>query len=99
MEILTGLDVGTATASGQWVNSANGVPHDSRGEAHHPPKPAFSPFITGGVPQNPVYFLCRQRNQSDEQWYYGHQTDGQACRTLSVSNSATQMLIFKNNTK
>ena len=82
------------SSRGKWVNSNGGVPHDTAGEKYHPPRPAYFPLMAGGIPKTPAYFLCRQKNQTDKQWYYGYQSDGQSCVTLSKSNSETQILIF-----
>ena len=96
IEILTGVDIGMPSSRGKWVNSSGGVPHDRAGEKHHPPRPAYSPFMAGGIPKTPAYFLCRQKSRNDKQWYYGYQSDGQTCVTLSKSNSETQILVFDN---
>jgi len=96
LEILSGVDIGRSGATGKWMDSAAGVPHDFAGERHHPPKPKFSPFLAGGIKAEPAYFLCRQKSSGDSQWYYGYQADGKTCTTVSKTNVQTQVLVFTN---
>ena len=90
------LGIGRSGATGKWMDSAAGVPHDFAGERHHPPKPKFSPFLAGGIKAEPAYFLCRQKSSGDSQWYYGYQADGKTCTTVSKTNVQTQVLVFTN---
>ena len=96
LEILSGVDIGRSGATGKWMDSAAGVPHDFAGEQHHPPKPKYSPFLAGGIKAEPAYFLCRQKSSGDGQWYYGYQADGKTCTTVSKTNLQTQVLVFTN---
>jgi len=96
LEILSGVDIGHSGATGKWMDSASGVPHDRQGEKHHPRRPEYSAFLAGGVKSNPAYFLCRQKSSGDNQWYYGYQADGKNCKTVSKANLQTQVLVFTN---
>ena len=96
LEILSGVDIGRSGATGKWMDSNSGVPHDSQGERHHPPRPKYSAFLAGGIKSEPAYFLCRQKSTGDNQWYYGYQADGKKCATVSKTNLMTQVLVFTN---
>ncbi len=96
VEVLSGIDIGLASSTGSWKNSAGGIPHDTTGQNLHPPAPKFSAFLSGGDATNPALYLCRVKNITDQTWRYGYQHTSSRCLTDAGTNviGAPEVLVF-----
>jgi hypothetical protein len=96
-EVLSGLDIGVAGATGSWKSSAGGVPFDATGQNATPPTPRFSSFLVGGDSSQTAFYLCRVKSSADSAWRYGYQTPGKRCMTEAGTSQTgvSEVLVFK----
>ena len=96
VEVLSGIDLGVANATGSWKESSNGVPFDVRGQNLIPPNPMFSPFLAGGNSDENTLYLCRVKGNDAQGWAYGYQAPDSQCTSTFVGEQSvkSEVLIF-----
>ena len=71
------------------------MPHATPIPNTQPPQLNYTPFLAGGSEKEPHLYLCRVKDNSDKNWYYGYQADGKKCLAPSKNYTSSEIIVFK----